>query len=144
MHQRISQQVPAQLQDGRMFRGVNSQFLITRYVEGQYFAPHFDGHILNLEEGPFKGCITEFTAVVYLSDDFEGGHTHYLPGQNSEVGFPAVAVRPPPGCASVHRQGTVLHSGGAVTKGYKYIMQFTLLYEPPSTEMHPALLRWGV
>ena len=35
----------------------------------------------------------------------------------------------------IQTQGTVLHSGGAVTKGYKYIMQFTLLYEPPSTGM---------
>ena len=144
MKERMQEQVPPQLADGRKFCGVNSQFLVTRYVEGQYFAPHFDGHILNDEEGgAFKGCVTEFTAVVYLTDSFEGGETHYLPGQNSEVAAPALAVKPPPGCAIVHRQGTVLHSGGAVTAGCKYIMQFTLLYEPPSDNMRPALLRWG-
>jgi len=143
MRERMQEQAPLQLVDGRKFCGINPQFLVTRYAEGQYFAPHFDGNILNEEEGPYKGCVTEFTAVVYLTDSFEGGETHYLPGHNSEVGAPALAVKPPPGCASVHRQGTVLHSGGAVTAGTKYIMQFTLLYEPPSEDMRPSLLRWG-
>ena len=46
------------------------------------FAPHFDGN-LTVEAGPMAGCVSEFTAVLYLSDDFEvkqGAHT-YAPAQ---------------------------------------------------------------
>ena len=62
----------------------------------------------------------------HLSEGFSGGETHYLAGQGSEVAA-NVAVRPPRGCAVVHRQGTVLHAGGAVTEGTKHIMQFSVL-----------------
>jgi len=45
----------------------------------------------------------------------------------------------------VHRQGTVLHSGGEVLAGTKYIMQFFLYYaaraEPEPR--HMTNLRWG-
>ena len=56
-----------------------------------------------------------------------------------------VAVRPPRGCAVVHRQGTVLHAGGAVTEGTKHIMQFFLYYEekPEPEPRHMTNLRWG-
>ena len=137
-------QVPQELAGGRQYGGVGTSFLVSRYVAGQYFAPHFDGHIVYDGEGPYKGCVTEFTAVVYLSDSFEGGETHYLPGQNSEMALLDLAIKPPFGCASVHRQGTVLHSADAVTAGVKYIMQLSLLYEPALHHLPPALLRWGV
>ena len=82
--------------------------------------------------------------VLYLSDDFVGGATHYLPGQGSEVAQ-AVALRPNLGCASVHRQGTVLRSGGEVLEGIKYIMQFFLYYESggPPEPREMSNLRWG-
>ena len=49
------------------------------------------------------------------------------------------------GCAVVHRQGTVLHAGGAVTAGTKHIMQFFLYYEekPEPEPRHMTNLRWG-
>tara|TARA_B100000475_G_scaffold96116_1_gene69682 strand:- start:4 stop:288 length:285 start_codon:yes stop_codon:yes gene_type:complete len=80
----------------------------------------------------------------HLSEGFSGGETHYLAGQGSEVAA-NVAVRPPRGCAVVHRQGTVLHAGGAVTEGVKHIMQFFLYYEekPEPEPRHMTNLRWG-
>jgi len=84
-------------------------------------------------------------AVLYLNDDFEGGATHYLPGQGSEVGQ-AIAVRPCRGCAVVHRGVSVLHCGGRVLSGTKYIMQFSLMYEAPHGDAGRDLtqpLRWG-
>lgn len=88
--------------------------------------------------------MAEFTVVLYLTDDFVGGGTHYLSGQGSEVAQ-SISLRPARGCAVVHRQGTVLHSGGALLKGVKYIMQFFLYYEaPPQPEPRPLTnLRWG-
>ena len=54
-------------------------------------------------------------------------------------------MRPPRGCAVVHRQGTVLHAGGAVTDGTKHIMQFFLYYEEKAEPepRHMTNLRWG-
>ena len=136
------QGLPETLADGRKYGGIGSSFLVTKYEEGQYFAPHFDGR----GSGGFyrDGYVAEFTVVLYLTDDFVGGATHYLPGQGSEVAE-AVALRPTRGCAAVHRQGTVLHSGGAVLEGTKYIMQFFPYYEAPALpEPRPLTnLRWG-
>jgi len=141
MEDRIRGVVPPVLSDGRRFQGVKPSFLLTRYVEGQYFAPHFDGCM----KGDDNGWISVFTAVLYLSDDFEGGATHYLPGQGSEVGQ-AIAVRPCRGCAVVHRVASVLHCGGKVLDGVKYIMQFGLMYEASHGDAARDLikpLRWG-
>eukprot|EP00751_Fragilariopsis_kerguelensis_P029535 CAMPEP_0170911662 /NCGR_PEP_ID=MMETSP0735-20130129/3816_1 /TAXON_ID=186038 /ORGANISM="Fragilariopsis kerguelensis, Strain L26-C5" /LENGTH=317 /DNA_ID=CAMNT_0011308583 /DNA_START=43 /DNA_END=996 /DNA_ORIENTATION=+ len=139
---RLQGQVPDTLNDGRRYGGVGGSFLVSRYVPDQYFAPHFDGRGSGVNTA--QAC-SEFTVVVYLTTDFVGGATHYLRGPGSEV-QQNVAVRPERGCASVHRQGTVLHAGGAVVSGTKYIMQCFLYYEAPKIP-EPRLmtnLRWGV
>ena len=141
MEHRLKGQVPEELADGRKYGGVTtSSFLVSKYEPNQYFAPHFDGR----GSGRFSDTHTaEFTVVLYLTDDFVGGATHYLPGQGSEV-TQAVALRPNLGCATVHRQGTVLHSGGRVLDGTKYIMQFFLYYESGVSEPREMTnLRWG-
>jgi len=94
-----------------------------------------------------NGCAGAFTCVLYLTDDFVGGTTLYLPGQGSEVGA-AVAVRPKRGCAVVHRTITVLHAGARLDPGpAKYIMQFALMYDAPADEAAANSLikplRWG-
>jgi hypothetical protein len=141
--------VPTQLSDGRRFRGIRSQFLLSQYIVSQYFAPHFDGATVaseDVERGATHGRVGAFTCVLYLSDAFEGGATHYLPGQGSEVKH-AVAVRPPLGCASIHRALTVLHAGGEVRAGVKTILQFALLYDAPQDQESACALvkplRWG-
>ena len=141
MEHRLKGQVPEELAGVRKYGGVTaSSFLVSKYEPNQYFAPHFDGR----GSGSFSDTHTsEFTVVLYLTDDFVGGATHYLPGQGSEVAQ-AVALRPNLGCATVHRQGTVLHSGGKVLDGTKYIMQFFLYYESGGTEPREMTnLRWG-
>lgn len=142
LKERLDGQVPESVHGGRKYGGVGSSFLVSRYVPGQYFAPHFDGRGSGMNT---EGGCSEFTVVVYLTDDFVGGATHYLSGQGSEVGQ-SVAMRPERGCASVHRQGSVLHAGGAVVEGTKYIMQFFLYYDAPEVaEPRPMTnLRWGV
>jgi len=145
MKERLHGQVPEMLAGGRAYGGVGSSFLVSRYEPGQYFAPQFDGrgsggYHLELD----KSQVAEFTVVLYLTDDFDGGGTHYLPGLGSEVAQ-AIAVKPTLGCAVIHRQGTVLHAGGLLEGGTKYIMQFFLYYEAPSEpEPRPMTnLRWG-
>jgi hypothetical protein len=126
--------VPMKLSNGMEFKGVRNTFLLSRYYPGQYFAPHFDGQLVAAAREPLAGSLSQFTCVLYLSDDFEGGATLYLPGTNddnthwSEVQKPA-ALRPKPGCGCIHRQGTVIHSGAKVLSGVKYIIQFGLMYQ---------------
>jgi hypothetical protein len=166
--------VPTVLSNGKVFTGVRSRFLVSKYTPGQFFAPHFDGQIV--EDDPNEsllGSQSEFTAVLYLSDDFEGGATLYLPTATgnrdnandnsnneengnhwSEVQEP-VAVRPAAGCAVAHRARTVMHGGGEVLQGVKYILQFGLMYadaESATTaasnskadDEAPASFRWAV
>lgn len=139
---RLQGLIPPEILGGRKYAAIGDSFLVSRYQPGQYFAPHFDGRGSGFGDGR-DGC-SEFTVVLYLSDDFVGGATHYLSGQGSEV-QQSVAVRPARGCACIHRQGSVLHAGGAVEKGTKYIMQFMLHYESPKVpEPRPMTnLRWG-
>ena len=110
--------IPLQLSDGRKFIGVRNSFLVSRYKEGQYFAPHFDGSGLAVDEVSGQQGQSEFVVVLYLSDDFEGGHTVYLPGQGSEIKH-ALAAKAPRGSGVAHRGVTVLHAGGRVTRGTK-------------------------
>jgi len=68
--------LPAELADGRNFRGVRTNFLLSKYMPGQYFAPHFDGCNVvreDVTDGALHGCASAFTCVLYLSDDFQGG-----------------------------------------------------------------------
>ncbi|KAJ8607621.1 hypothetical protein CTAYLR_005766 [Chrysophaeum taylorii] len=118
---------------------VRPEFLISCYGSDQYFAPHFDGSSYVGDE------VTTHTAVLYLTDDFSGGATHYLTD-------PPVAVRPRRGAAVVHEVVTVLHAGGKVTSPNascsplrgkpKWIMQFAILgNKTDHTTVRP--LRWG-
>ena len=94
-------------------------------------------------EDKFEGKLTASTIVLYLTEEFTGGATHYLPGPDSEVPQ-AVAVTPAQGAAVVHRQNTVLHCGGEVESGTKYIMQVSVFYSTDEATPPPANIVWGV
>jgi len=141
--ERLQGQIPMELLDGRKFRGVGSNFLLSKYTAGGYFAPHIDGR----GSGGYSPMThSEFTVVLYISKDFVGGGTHYLSGGKLSEVKQSVVLRPNLGCAIVHRQGTVVHAGGAVVGGIKYIMQFFLFYDSPvvSEPREMFNLRWGV
>lgn len=110
--------IPDTLSDGRKFAGIRDTFLISKYNAGQYFAPHFDGNTTEIDETTGMRTQSAFTAVLYLSQDFTGGSTHYLPGPGSEV-TSLIAVRPPIGHAVIHKAVTVLHAGGEILSGTK-------------------------
>ena len=109
--------IPEILGDKRKFTGIRESFLISKYQPGQYFAPHYDGNTSAIV-GDGVQSQSEFTVVLYLSEDFTGGATHYLPGPQSEVQNP-IAVQPMVGHAIIHRAVTILHAGGEVLSGTK-------------------------
>ena len=138
---RMKEHVPQRLPDGREVMGISNKFLVSRYRPKQYFAPHFDGS--GLSQGKHDGGQSAATIVLYLTDDFEGGATHYLPGPGSEVPHP-VAVTPARGAAVVHRSNTVMHCGGEVESGTKYIMQVGLIYTRNESTPPPSSIEWAV
>ena len=64
-----------------------SPCLLLKYEEGQHYADHIDYYEM-------WGCRTDFTAVINLNDDYEGGHFHisglrYETKKGSAIIFPS-------------------------------------------------------
>ena len=109
----IRDAVPGRL-CGRRPVGVNERFRCYRYAPGQRFAPHYDGAFRRS-----RSERSELTFMIYLNDDFTGGHTvfHDLDAD----------VAPRRGMALLF-QHAVLHEGCAVTSGVKYVLRSDVMY----------------
>ncbi|MBP3956664.1 2OG-Fe(II) oxygenase [Gemmata sp. G18] len=108
--------------------GFNERFRFYRYDPGQTFKPHLDGAYYRIKQ--FE--VSELTFMVYLNDDFTGGHTNFFSDGNSFLlfgGAPRLRVKPVRGTALVflHRQW---HEGAAVETGRKYVLRTDVMYGP--------------
>ena len=129
---------------------LNETFRICKYTKGGYFFPHFDG---GFDRGVYNRSIQTF--MLYLNDGFEGGNTnffreegeeegegeeeekgkgkgkgmkrgqrHYMPPREEEV---VKKVRGRSGMALIFNS-QLLHDGGVVEGGEKYIMRSEIMY----------------
>lgn len=95
--------------------GLNERFRFYRYEPGQRFAPHYDG-AYERENGERS----EFTFLIYLNDDFEGGSTSFFqPGR--------FHVQPKTGSLLLFHHPQ-LHEGAAVESGTKYVLRSDVMY----------------
>lgn len=98
---------------GRAMHGLPRSLRFYRYEPGQRFKMHKDG--------PWKedGLTSEWTLLVYLNDDFEGGRTLF---RDSTV------IVPKTGSALlfIHR---TWHEGEEVLAGTKYALRSDVMYE---------------
>src|SRR5215471_18282120 len=94
---------------GRRPAGVNERFRCYRYAPGQRFAPHYDGAFQRSRRER-----SELTFMIYLNEDFTGGHTVFHDFD--------VDVAPRRGMALLF-QHQVLHEGCAVESGIKYVLR---------------------
>lgn len=93
-------------------RGLNERLRFYRYAPGQAFRWHRDGRFVRgLAEA------SRLTFMVYLNDDFQGGHTE----------FRDVTVEPERGMALVFEHG-LLHQGSEVLAGVKYVLRSDVMY----------------
>jgi predicted 2-oxoglutarate/Fe(II)-dependent dioxygenase YbiX len=113
LFERLRDAVPPRLCDRRP-AGVNERMRVYRYEPDQYFAPHYDGcYQRNAHES------SELTFMVYLNDDFTGGHTNFLHFGRT--------IAPRTGDALLF-QHAVLHEGATVESGRKYALRSDVMY----------------
>lgn len=94
--------------------GLNERLRFYRYEDGQSFKRHIDGS--------FKRSSIEqskITFLIFLNDDFEGGHTQFFD--------PTVIVNPEKGKAVLFQHHQV-HAGLPVTSGRKYMLRSDVMY----------------
>lgn len=115
--ERISPAVPSPF-GGRNAIGLNERFRFYRYDPGQTFRWHRDGSFVR-----DNGEQSQFTFLIYLNADFEGGETKFkIP---SPIG--SVDVRPEPGMALLFNHN-LLHEGATVFTGRKYVLRTDVMF----------------
>jgi len=99
--------------------GMNERFRFYRYEPGQRFAPHFDGRFER-----DNGERSEFSFLMYLNEEFEGGETRFFEPD-------PIVVAPRTGSALVffHPQ---LHEGALMRQGLKYVLRTDVMYRTPA------------
>ncbi len=108
---RAAPYVPGMLARHRAI-GVNERFRFYRYDVGQTFRWHRDGYF----ERPNRER-SRLTLMIYLNDDFEGGHTR----------FEDAIICPAAGMALFFAHH-LLHEGAVITRGRKYVMRTDVTY----------------
>jgi predicted 2-oxoglutarate/Fe(II)-dependent dioxygenase YbiX len=114
--------------DGWRPIGLNEQFRIYRYKDGQQFKTHPDGAFKRNDHEHSK-----ITVIVYLNDDFEGGETEFV--------MPHEIIEPKAGTLLLFAHGQ-LHKGNPVPKGTKYVFRTDVMYTdipPRPSELMPNI-----
>jgi hypothetical protein len=121
--------------------GLNARWRVYRYQPGAVYRPHIDGAWPGSGLDPKTGKYvydmygdrkSKMTFLIRLNDDFEGGATtYYIPSPEPGV-MNARAVTAPKGSVVCFphgdAQGSLLHEGSEVLKGFKYVIRTDVLY----------------
>ncbi|BFZ64927.1 hypothetical protein YB2330_006083 [Saitoella coloradoensis] len=130
---RIVHLLPERIAGGKVW-GLNVRFRVYRYVPGAIYRPHIDGawppsgidpakpvHDSYLYDAspPDKPLYSRLTFLIYLNDEFPGGHTtFFLPSPTRDGILDAHSVKPRMGSVLVfphgEGRGSLLHEGSAV------------------------------
>jgi len=118
--------------------GLVERFRVYKYDVDEEYPEHMDGSykrkIIN-EKGENIVEQSFLTLLIYLNDNFEGGHTRFFPEKQHcrflrdiENKIPTVVVKPQEGSALVNIH-SILHEGSSVTSGTKYVVRTDILYQ---------------
>ncbi|MGJ4945376.1 2OG-Fe(II) oxygenase [Bradyrhizobium sp. HKCCYLS1011] len=122
LYQRLSGHLAPRFQKTWVPVALNERLRLYRYDIGQQFDWHLDGHFERE-----LGERSQFTFMVYLNDDFEGGATSFKDGDGgASIGDP-FRVRPEKGMALLFHH-PIMHRGDPVTKGRKYVLRTDVMY----------------
>lgn len=131
--------------EGLRLTGINPRFRLYRYVPGAIYRPHIDGAWprSGMKDGEYCYDMygnerSRLTMLLYLNDNFEGGHTTFFVPSATVGVLNTQAIIPRMGCITFFPHGdtnaSLLHEGSAVEKGTKYILRTDVLYTLPETE----------
>lgn len=127
-------------------RGLNARFRFYRYGEGDFFQTHSDAswtgsRVINgqLINDAYPGWYSQFTYLLFLNDDYDGGRTQFLVTKTDPT-KPAVStddttivsVKTPKGAALCFPHGNhplhCLHAGEQISAGTKIIIRTEILF----------------
>lgn len=132
---------------GHKALGLNARFRFYRYSPDDYFKPHSDGawpssRIIDGEliANAYPDRYSQMTALILLSEDFQGGATRFMvnaddPSQPAAAGSDVshVDIRTPAGSILCFPHGMhplqCIHSSEPITQGTKYIIRTDVLFE---------------
>jgi len=127
LYQRLAEDLASRFHEKWSPVGFNERLRLYRYDIGQQFDWHRDGYF----ERP-NGERSQFTFMVYLNDDFEGGATSF-----SDDGFGfgtsgTLRITPAKGMALLFHH-PIPHRGDPVTAGRKYVLRTDVMYRRVTT-----------
>lgn len=126
-----------QLFDNKRPLGLNARFRFYRYREDDFFRAHTDGawpgsRVVDgkLVANAFPDRYSQMTFLIFLSEDFEGGATRFMVGDDRSK---VVDIRTPVGGALCFPHGMhplhCVHSSEPILAGTKYIIRTDMLFE---------------
>lgn len=107
-------------------KGLNSNIRVYRYRRGHSFGAHYDESV----QDTTTGLWTDWTLLIYLNEDMEGGETVFYKESTYKNRKPdPIVVQPKKGMALLHRHGThcMLHEAMEVVKGSKWVLRSDVL-----------------
>jgi hypothetical protein len=116
---RIQHAVIPRLPVGLVAKRLNERIRILKYAPGDMFVMHRDGNYMT----PDGLEVSQYTVLVYLNDEYEGGYTTYY---NSPDGI-GVPVIPKKGSVVIQHQ-SCLHSVPPLISGIKYALRTEVMY----------------
>ncbi|ORZ00265.1 hypothetical protein BCR43DRAFT_484919 [Syncephalastrum racemosum] len=105
--------------------GLNSNIRVYRYRTGQRFEGHYDDAVQDKE----RGLWTDWTLLIYLNGDMQGGETVFYKTVTKKRTSDPISVRPETGLALLHRHGKscMFHEALEVTRGNKWVLRSDVL-----------------
>ncbi|KAI8098160.1 uncharacterized protein B0P05DRAFT_501584 [Gilbertella persicaria] len=107
-------------------KGLNSNIRVYRYRKGHSFASHYDESV----QDKTTGLWTDWTLLIYLNEDMEGGETVFYRESSPNNRKPdPIVIKPKKGMALFHRHGThcLLHEAMEVVNGNKWVLRSDVL-----------------
>lgn len=107
-------------------KGLNSNIRVYRYRKGHSFGAHYDESV----QDKTTGLWTDWTLLIYLNEDMDGGETVFYKDPTYKNRKPdPIVVQPKKGMALLHRHGQhcMLHEAMEVVNGSKWVLRSDVL-----------------
>ena len=110
---------------GKSIDSLNERLRFLKYKKGDEFKAYFDGEYLKK-----SGELSFLTVLLYLNEDFEGGHTVFLSPMHCNYPDHRLPVKPRTGSVLVFQHKRMLHCGSAIRNDkIKYCVRTDVMFK---------------